>query len=377
MSDLLTYHNDLNQVTLVGFTPIEISVFFALAKKVADTAENEVCFSIEEIRTLANIKYERLADVYQAIYKTLKKMQSINLLKGVVDQGEFESSVMFTDVKLSQSEDLLAVKINPNVTWLLRDVAKNFTAIDLVKLNEIKSTYSKEAYRHLRQYKNTGRWYVSVEDFRRLLDIPESYGMMQITGKILNRHILKELSPLFPNLKIDKIKKGRSIVALEFCFDTDIKTIDVKANANTKKEPVKTCFKCGRPLYKKQNNTTGQSFLGHLDKDSKATGCRQTFNSEEHFDQSKELYDFKMQAQTSPRIEQIDEDQTIENSIFRNEMEDLINQNKNLIVQKEYGLKTVQVDFVGSFLSNEPVKTYPYTEQGLSNLKADIEARKK
>ena len=373
MNNVLTYHNDLNQVTLVGFTPVEISVFFALAKKVADTNENEVLFSVEEIRNLAGIKYERLSDVYQAIYKTLKKMQHISLLSGVVDQGEFESSVMFTNVKFSQSQDLLAVKVNPKVTWLLRDVAKNFTEIDLVKLNEIKSAYSKEVYRHLRQFKNTGRWYVSVEDFRRLLNIPESYNMMQITGKILNRHVLKELTPLFLNLKIKKIKKGRSIVALEFCFDTKTQTIDVKAKSKAQKEVVRVCYECGKPLYKKQNNTTGQFFLGHDSKDTKESGCKRTFSSEQHFDQLKELHDSKMQGMKHP-IE--DKEQTIQNSIIRNEMEELVNQNAEIFCYKKYEITNAALEFRESFGNEKGVEIYPYTKDGLESLKQSIQAYK-
>ena len=370
---MLTYHNDLNQVTLVGFTPVEISVFFALAKKVADTNENEVSFSIEEIRNLAGIKYERLSDVYQSIYQTLKKMQSISLLNGVVDQGEFKSSIMFTDVEFSQSKDLLAVKINPKVTWLLRDVAKNFTEIDLVQLNEIKSTYSKEVYRHLRQFKNTGRWYVSVEDFRRLLNVPESYNMMRITDKILNRHILKELTPLFPNLKIEKIKKGRSIVALEFCFDTKIKTIDVKAKTKTQKEVVRVCYECGKPLYKKKNNSTGQFFLGHDNKDTQESGCKRTFNSEQDFDQLKELHDLKTKG-TQKSIE--DNNQTMDESIIRNEMEKLVKQNEEIFSYMKYEIKNAALEFRESFGNEKGVEIYPYTKDGLESLKQSIQAYK-
>nr|WP_210133973.1 RepB family plasmid replication initiator protein [Staphylococcus sp. GDY8P168P-1] len=60
------------------------------------------------------------------------------------------------------------------------------------------------------------------EDFRERLDISNSYRMSNINQFVLNT-IIKELSTIFKNLHINKIKvkKGRKIEWLEFTFDTE------------------------------------------------------------------------------------------------------------------------------------------------------------
>lgn len=77
-------------------------------------------------------------------------------------------------------------------------------------------------YRLLKQYKHTGYFKIQIDDFRERLDIPKSYRMTNITDYVL-KPIIKELTPIFKNLNINKVKarKGRRIEYLEFIFDAE------------------------------------------------------------------------------------------------------------------------------------------------------------
>src|SRR5699024_7531926 len=70
-----------------------------------------------------------------------------------------------------------------------------------------------------------------MEDFKKRLDIPTSYQMNDITKRVL-KPIIQELSFIFSNLRINKIKakKGRKIEWLEFTF-TPEKRIHSKRQA--------------------------------------------------------------------------------------------------------------------------------------------------
>ena len=59
-------------------------------------------------------------------------------------------------------------------------------------------------------------------DFKNRLDIPKTYQMNDITKRVL-KPIINELSSIFNNLNINKIKakKGRKIEWLEFTFDAE------------------------------------------------------------------------------------------------------------------------------------------------------------
>ena len=89
-------------------------------------------------------------------------------------------------------------------------------------MTHLKSTYAKNMFRMLKQYKHSGYMKIRVEDFRERLDIPHSYRMSNINQFVLTP-IIRELSTIFNNLKINKIKakKGRKIEWLEFIFDPE------------------------------------------------------------------------------------------------------------------------------------------------------------
>ncbi|NCA41766.1 RepB family plasmid replication initiator protein, partial [Streptococcus equi] len=86
----------------------------------------------------------------------------------------------------------------------------------------LKSTYAKNMFRILKQYKHTGYVKMNLDDFKNRLDVPKTYQMNDITKRVL-KPIVNELSQIFNNLHINKIKakKGRKIEWLEFTFDAE------------------------------------------------------------------------------------------------------------------------------------------------------------
>lgn len=95
-----------------------------------------------------------------------------------------------------------------------------FTKFELREFTEINSSYAKTIYRKLKQFKNTGFYTVSIEEFKRLLDIPDSYRMYDIDRRILQKS-MAELKPLFKSLsyKKEKAKKGNKIERISFIFE--------------------------------------------------------------------------------------------------------------------------------------------------------------
>ncbi|RIN28947.1 RepB family plasmid replication initiator protein, partial [Staphylococcus succinus] len=86
----------------------------------------------------------------------------------------------------------------------------------------LRSTYAKNMFRILKQYKHTGYFKTRIDDFRERLDIPKSYRMSEIDKYVL-KPIIKELGFIFKNLTINKIKakKSRKIEWLEFTFEPE------------------------------------------------------------------------------------------------------------------------------------------------------------
>ena len=83
----------------------------------------------------------------------------------------------------------------------MNEITKNFTVFELQEFSSLKSTYSKQMYRQLKQWKKKGEKEYSVAEFRELLSIPDSYKASHIDSRIL-KPIQKKLSKCFDNFKI-------------------------------------------------------------------------------------------------------------------------------------------------------------------------------
>ena len=109
----------------------------------------------------------------------------------------------------------------------------------------MRSSYSKTTYRLLKQYRKTGYVTYSIEKFKELLCVPDSYQIGHITDVII-KPVQNELKKYFKGLKINKVKakKGRKIVRIEFHFtpEDDIlkngKYITRDGNKYIEKEPL-------------------------------------------------------------------------------------------------------------------------------------------
>ena len=130
-----------------------------------------------------------------------------------------EKFVLFTSFKIDEENRYVDIKVNSDFEYILNQLENEFTKFELEQFTEIRSSYAKTMYRLLKQYRQTGFYKVKIEDFRELLDIPESYPMHKIDSAVL-KPIKKELANYFSNLQIKKIKakKGNKIALLEFYF---------------------------------------------------------------------------------------------------------------------------------------------------------------
>ena len=93
--------------------------------------------------------------------------------------------VLFTKYKIDKDKKTVNIAVNEDFYWVLNELTQKFTKFELSEFISLKSTYSKECYRRLKQYRNTGMWIVEIDEFRRLLDIPNSYKSGNIDQRVL------------------------------------------------------------------------------------------------------------------------------------------------------------------------------------------------
>lgn len=319
---MIKYHNDMNLIAFNDFSQRELNIFFSLCLLMKDKGTGEITLSYNDIKRIIPDRFEsnkKFEEILESVYDKL-----LRLRLETRDKNKIEKFILFTSYKIHVNEKIVTINTNSDYSYILNNLSKNFTLFELQEFNELSSTYSKHMFRLLKQYKHTGYYKVSVDEFKRLLNVPESYTMRKITDKILSI-VLKELSDNFIDLKVNKIKDGRVIKFLEFSFkpqhykcNDEIDTIDVEATQSNLIEEKKNqiiCPKCGQELVKRTGKD-GSIFWGH--KNYLNSECKATYSTIE-----------EIEAEREKRLNLIENE--ADRAKFEKEVKELINQHKDIV----------------------------------------------
>ena len=215
MNEIVKYHNNFNSIALKNFNGVEIDLLMAICSKLKNEDINEIKLEFSDLRRMVNSKHRGELRFIQNLEQMYKKL--LNLSIRIETEDKITNFILFTKYEILKKQKIIIIKINEEFKFLLNKLINNFTRFELNEFISLKSNYSKEIYRRLKQFKHTGIWKIKMNNFRELLNIPEKYRMSEIDKKVL-KISMEELNKYFNNFKIIKIKKGRKIEFLEFKF---------------------------------------------------------------------------------------------------------------------------------------------------------------
>ena len=223
MNEIVKYRNELNKVALRNFKSKELDLFIAIISRLRDK-EEEVIFSFDYLKSLIQYGTSNSSETF---YKELKSMYNklIKCVYGWETEAEIVRFVLFTEYTIDKKNKTIKVGINKKYSWVLNAITDGlFTRFELEEFVKLKSSYTKEFYRRMKQFKNTGFWNVNLDEFKRLMDIPVNYRICDIDAKVL-KPIQKELREKY-GLKIQKTYdtkgRGRPVVSgLIFTFSKE------------------------------------------------------------------------------------------------------------------------------------------------------------
>ncbi|OEK59205.1 replication initiation protein [Staphylococcus equorum] len=220
--ETVVYQNALNLVPLRKFTSTEIDLFFAMCNKLKEKDCETLTLTFDELKELSsyNPDIRHMTKFVTDLQHVYSKMLNINYT--IRTDNKITSFVLFYKYEIDLNEKTLQVSTAPDLKHILNELTGNFTKFELQEMTQLKSTYSKNMFRLLKQYKHTGYFKIQIDDFRERLDVPISYKMNDINKRVLNP-IIKELGFIFKDLNITKIsaKKSRKIEWLEFTFEPE------------------------------------------------------------------------------------------------------------------------------------------------------------
>ena len=173
----------------------------AICSKIKEQGTNEVIFSFNELKK--KIQYDR--ETTRNTDNFISKLRSTNrkILNSICEietKDYIDQFVLFPTFRISKKTGTLTVRINQDYAYLLNDFS-NFTEFGLANFIKLSSKYVKLLYKELMQFKSTGKLYLTMEDFRKKLDIPNSYNFSKVKDRILVPAI-KDFSFIFKKFKI-------------------------------------------------------------------------------------------------------------------------------------------------------------------------------
>lgn len=221
-NEIIKYSNKMNNIPLKNFEKNDLNFFYAICSKVKNKESELLEIQFDEIRDSA--------DYSQSQQRFIADLDRMNQ-KLIQCSGRFETDDeivhfnLFSTFRIIKSRKVLKVRVNPDFTWLLNNIAKEFTIFELQEFVSLDGIYAKALYRLLKQWKTHGSTKkYSVSELKELLSIPD-YETRRFLDKIINPAVDEiNKSGAFKNLRCEVIhakKRGHPVEGYVFHFDLE------------------------------------------------------------------------------------------------------------------------------------------------------------
>ena len=243
---MVVVHNDFNNVNLTRLKEKELDLLISLCYKLRDEGVEEVKLSFEELKKLSQYEDRHIERFVKDLDSVYKKLIELNFR--YEDENKIIRFVLFKSYEIDKNNKTVTIAVNEKFKYILNELTGNFTRFELNQFVSLSSQYAKHIFRFLKQFNGTGWREFLLSDFRELLNIPEKYRISEIDKYVLNEKILKELEKSFKNLKVFKLKNGRSVYKIRFEWEVEKKKEKEEVEVLPKTEKEKNTDK----LIKKQ-----------------------------------------------------------------------------------------------------------------------------
>jgi len=194
-----------------------------------DDFNKEYIFDVNEFQKLRKVKKDK--NIKELIKMSLKELQS-NPIEIQEEDGFFVCN-WISGGKFIKNTNIVKLRIYPELKPYLLNLKEKYLKYDLKNILSLKSSFSIRIYEILKdrferdsKYHKTPILKISLNDFRRILQIKDSYLYGNIKKQILEKakSDLEKYTDLTFSYK--EIKFGRKVEILEFKINYNIKKLE-------------------------------------------------------------------------------------------------------------------------------------------------------
>ncbi|WP_082167019.1 replication initiation protein [Jeotgalibaca dankookensis] len=218
MNEVVKYHNDLNSVSFRTWSSEEMNLFFTVIAKIRNKGIETIILETDELKELAQFADKHHKRWEEVMIKAGKKVMNLKYYE--TSGRSFSIMNLFQEFTVDPDKQVIIVSATTRFEYIINRIQANFTSYELKEFVNLQSTYSKTAYRLLKQWRTIGKKEFQIENFKRMMDMPEYYTPSHIDRLVL-KPIMKELPQFFKGLKVKKVKsnkRGNPVLAYEFTW---------------------------------------------------------------------------------------------------------------------------------------------------------------
>ncbi len=221
MNEMVKYNNALNHLQFTNFTPMDYNIFMCLCHKLRNRGTDKVTLSFKELKKLSEFGNHTDKSFVEALDRMIDKLIKVNT--DFIDGDDEAKFVLFPTFVKNEKKATLTVSVNSDYVFILNELSNNFTVFELKEFAELDGKYAKNLYRFLKQYRSSGWWKPTIEEFIFTMDIPETTDRKRIMPEII-KPTLERLDGKFKDLKCEPIKakkRGAPIERFSFSFEPE------------------------------------------------------------------------------------------------------------------------------------------------------------
>lgn len=244
MAEIVKYGNVLNLLPMPQLHAKEMDIFMQVISKMHYTDELELEFDsfefFKELKRLPQNSNQSFEILFNAFHNFASKVLGFKIDYFDAPNNIHYAFVCFDRLKFDYNTSKIIIRAQSDFYEIIKRYKLGFTQFELLEFADFSSTYTKMLYRLLKQFRTTGILNIEMREFRRLLQIPESYKMCDIDKQVLKpaikeltaeRNLFNQSRIPFKDLKVEKMKsngrgQGGTVRALQFTFKNET-TLDM------------------------------------------------------------------------------------------------------------------------------------------------------
>lgn len=216
MNEIVEYHNDFNKLSLGNFNELEQNLLMGILYNVKNKGDLEVRMDFQDVMSCVhkrkNITKKELLELVLNLRNNFFKLD----FKVIKRQGTLKAEVYYNlfskfEIWVDEIENLerqilenefshLILKVNPDFLYIVNQLTEKYTQYELEEFLYLRGKYAKNLYRLLKQFRTSGEYYATWQDFKDKMGIPSSFSNEKIETLILKPCVEKLSETIKTNL---------------------------------------------------------------------------------------------------------------------------------------------------------------------------------